>query len=132
MKKGGRRLRLTAKAALLPALPATFTTCASCGWLAAADNSAKVPPKLDDDKATREEAIEALRCCASSWKKAAGRVPKFKPDVLAFVGYLIAHDSHHRGQMATLARQIGAPLPGKAYFGLSEWGTLWKETAPSP
>ena len=108
-------------------------------WLAAADKSAKVPAKLDDDNITREEAMEALTKSAALLRKLlekgledpAGRVPNFKPDVVAFVGYLIAHDSHHRGQMAMLARQIGAPLPSKASFGLWEWGTLWKETGLS-
>jgi uncharacterized damage-inducible protein DinB len=104
-------------------------------WLAAADKSAKVPAKLDDDKATREEAMEALGKSAALVRKllekglddAAGRVPNFKPDVVAFVGYLVAHDAHHRGQISMLARQINAPLPSKASFGLWEWGTLWKE-----
>jgi len=41
-------------------------------------------------------------------------VPNFKPDVVAFVGYLIAHDSHHRGQISMLARQVGHPLPGQS------------------
>jgi uncharacterized damage-inducible protein DinB len=105
-------------------------------WLAAADKSGKVPAKLEDDKATREEAMQALSKSAALLRKLlekglehpAGRVPNFKPDVVAFVGYLIAHDSHHRGQMAMLARQIGAPLPSKASFGIWEWGTLWKES----
>ena len=104
-------------------------------WLAAADKSGKVPAKLDDDKVTREEVMEALGKSAALVRKLlekgladpAGRVPNFKPDVVAFVGYLVAHDSHHRGQMAMLARQNGAPLPSKASFGLWEWGTLWKE-----
>jgi uncharacterized damage-inducible protein DinB len=57
----------------------------------------------------------------------AGKVPNFKPDVVAFAGYLIAHDSHHRGQTSRLARQMGVPVPSKISFGLWEWRTLWKE-----
>lgn len=108
-------------------------------WLAAADKSGQVPAKLDDGKATREDVREALAKSAMLVRQLlekgladpAGRVPNFKPDVVAFVGYLIAHDSHHRGQMAMLARQIGAPLPSHASFGLWEWGTLWRETGLS-
>jgi len=36
--------------------------------------------------------------------------------------YLIAHDAHHRGQIAMLARQTGQPIPQKAMFGMWEWG----------
>jgi hypothetical protein len=46
--------------------------------------------------------------------------------VVAFVGYLIAHDSHHRGQIAMLARQVGHPLPAKVGCGLWERGALWR------
>jgi uncharacterized damage-inducible protein DinB len=52
-----------------------------------------------------------------------GRIRSFRPDVAGFVGYLIAHDAHHRGQIAMLARQVGYPLPQKAMFGMWEWGS---------
>ena len=42
-------------------------------------------------------------------------------------GYLISHDAHHRGQISTLARQVGHPLPKQATFGMWEWGSRWKE-----
>ena len=37
-----------------------------------------------------------------------GRVKGFRPDVAGFLGYLIAHDAHHRGQITMLARQTRA------------------------
>lgn len=103
-------------------------------WLAAAAKGAKLPPKLDGEKATPEEVSEALTSSAAAIQKLlekgladpAGRVPNFKPDVIAFAGYLIAHDAHHRGQIAMLARQAGHPVPAKISFGLWEWGTLAK------
>jgi len=36
-------------------------------------------------------------------------------------------DSHHRGQIYMLARQLGHPVPAETGFGLWEWGTLWRE-----
>jgi uncharacterized damage-inducible protein DinB len=39
-----------------------------------------------------------------------GRVKSFKPHVTALVGYLISHESHHRGQAAMAFRIAGAPL----------------------
>jgi uncharacterized damage-inducible protein DinB len=103
-------------------------------WLSAADKSAKIPAKLEPDKATREQVQAALKASAIAMEKLlakaledpSGKVPNFKPDVVSFVGYLIAHDSHHRGQIAMMARQVGHPIPAKAGFGLWEWGTLWK------
>jgi uncharacterized damage-inducible protein DinB len=104
-------------------------------WLSAADKKGKHPAKLDPDKATRAQVQSALKASASSihalLEKAlsdpSGKVPNFKPDVVAFVGYLVAHDSHHRGQIAMLAHQVGHPLPAKTGFGLCEWGSLWRE-----
>jgi len=104
-------------------------------WLAAADKTAKLPPKIDDEKASREAVSQALRSSAAAITKLlekgledpAGKVPNFRPDVVAFLGYLIAHDAHHRGQIGMLARQLGHAIPAKAGFGLWEWGTLWKE-----
>jgi uncharacterized damage-inducible protein DinB len=104
-------------------------------WLAAADKSAKLPAKLDDEKVSQRDVMEALTISAADLRELirkgldddAGKVPNFKPDVIAFVGYLIAHDSHHRGQIGMLARQVGHPIPPKVSFGLWEWGTLWKE-----
>jgi len=104
-------------------------------WLSAADKGAKPPAKLDPDKATRAEVQAGLKASAGGihtlLEKAlddpAGKVAHFKPNVVAFVGYLIAHDSHYRGQMAMLARQVGHALPPQTGFALWEWSTLWRE-----
>lgn len=104
-------------------------------WLSAADKSGNHPAKFDTDKATRSQVQAALKASAGAihalLAKAlddpAGKVPHFKPDVVAFVGYLISHDSHHRGQIAMLARQVGHPVPTKTGFGLWEWGSLWRD-----
>jgi uncharacterized damage-inducible protein DinB len=51
-----------------------------------------------------------------------GKVKGFKPHVGAFLGYLISHESHHRGQIALSLKQAGKPLDKKISFGLWEWG----------
>lgn len=70
-----------------------------------------------------ESSREALHKLCSRALETDGRIKGFRPDVAGFVGYLIAHDAHHRGQIAMLARQVGHPLPQKAMFGMWEWGS---------
>jgi uncharacterized damage-inducible protein DinB len=99
-----------------------------CMWLKAA-GAADLPQALDKETVTIPEAIAGLRATADALRAliatslATGvRVKNFKPDTTAFIGYLVAHDSHHRGQIAMLARQTGFPLPKAANYGLWEWG----------
>ena len=65
------------------------------------------------------QAIESLVGKASA---AGGKVKGFKPHVVAFVGYLISHESHHRGQMGWTLKAAGKPLDQKTAYGLWEWG----------
>lgn len=96
-------------------------------WLKAVKG--KLPPQLDRHTVTSAQAGKALdqsraalREVLQSSLSGDGRIKGFRPDVAGFFGYLIAHDAHHRGQIAMLARQVGHPLPQKATFGMWEWG----------
>jgi uncharacterized damage-inducible protein DinB len=51
-----------------------------------------------------------------------GKVKGFKPHAAAFLGYLISHESHHRGQIGWALKSSGHPLDRKVAFGLWEWG----------
>ena len=51
-----------------------------------------------------------------------GRIKGFKPHVVAFLGYLISHESHHRGQIGWSLKFSGHPLDKRTAFGLWEWG----------
>ena len=52
-----------------------------------------------------------------------GRVKNFKPHVTAFLGYLTAHEAHHRSQIIIALKQSGHQLDKKALYGIWEWGT---------
>ena len=54
--------------------------------------------------------------------EADGKIKGFKPHAAAFLGYLISHESHHRGQIALTLKQAGKPLDKKIGYGMWEWG----------
>jgi uncharacterized damage-inducible protein DinB len=51
-----------------------------------------------------------------------GKIKGFKPHAVAFIGYLISHESHHRGQIGWTLKSSGHPLDQKTSYGLWEWG----------
>jgi len=91
-------------------------------WLKVINKDGAIPEQLDRHTVTPGEAIAAL---AESGQHIArviaaalatdGRVKYFKPDVAGFIGYVISHDAHHRGQISMLARQAGYPIPQKLH-----------------
>jgi uncharacterized damage-inducible protein DinB len=96
-------------------------------WLKA--TKGKIPEQLDRFTVTPAQARKALEASRAALHEVlqaslAGdcRVKGFRPDVVGFFGYLIAHDAHHRGQITMLARQAGHAIPQKATFGMWEWG----------
>ncbi len=77
------------------------------------------------DKKALAAALEASgQAIATLLRKAlaAGKVKGFKPHPAAFLGYLIAHESHHRGQIGWTLKGTGQPLDQKTAYGLWEWG----------
>ena len=98
-------------------------------WLKAA-KAEEIPAQLDRATVTPTQALRgfensryALSLVISRALNGDGKIRNFRPDVAGFIGYLIAHDAHHRGQITMLARQVGHPLPQKAMFGMWEWGS---------
>jgi uncharacterized damage-inducible protein DinB len=99
-------------------------------WLKAAGAAPSAVDKLEPEAAhtvasltkaldASSEAIEALLTTALD---NGGKVKGFKPHVHAFVGYLVSHESHHRGQAVLALKASGAPLDKKTAYGLWEWG----------
>ena len=99
-------------------------------WLkAAAADLLEGLSKVEGDKgekAALESALKASgRAMATLIEKSqasGGKVKGFKPHVVAFVGYLISHESHHRGQIGWTLKSTGHPLDQKTAYGLWEWG----------
>jgi uncharacterized damage-inducible protein DinB len=102
-------------------------------WLKASAKGSKIPDQLDRACVTRTQAANAfgqshiaLAAIIDAALRSDGRIKGFRPDVIGFFGYLVAHDAHHRGQICMLARQVGHPLPQKVVFGMWEWGSRGK------
>lgn len=68
------------------------------------------------------ESGKAIGALLTQSLEAGGKVKGFKPHAAAFLGYLISHESHHRGQIALTLKQAGKPLDKKIGYGIWEWG----------
>ncbi len=101
-------------------------------WLQAAapelmQGMTKIAKESADDKALIKKSLhESSQSIAALLDKsiaAGGRVKGFKPHVTAFLGYLISHESYHRGEIGIILNQSGNPLDKKTSYGMWEWGT---------
>jgi uncharacterized damage-inducible protein DinB len=85
--------------------------------------------KIEKENITKENLVAQLiksGCAISKMIERAleeGKLKGFKPHPTAFLGYIISHESHHRGQIVLCLKQSGHPVDKKILFGLWEWGT---------
>jgi uncharacterized damage-inducible protein DinB len=69
-----------------------------------------------------KESGQAIEALLKKSIDTGGKIKGFKPHVTAFLGYIIAHESHHRGQIALSLKQSGHTLDKKIAYGIWEWG----------
>jgi uncharacterized damage-inducible protein DinB len=69
-----------------------------------------------------KESGKAMEALLKTSLENGGRIKGFKPHITAFLGYVLAHESHHRGQIALSLKQSGHTLEKKVSYGMWEWG----------
>ena len=100
-------------------------------WLKSAapdlmEGVAKLETKIAGSRAELRTALEASGRAVEELLRrgvvAGGKIKGFKPHATAFLGYLISHESHHRGQVGWTLKNTGHPLDQKTAYGIWEWG----------
>lgn len=86
--------------------------------------------KFESDSATTKKKLSAaltksskavIALLQAGFEK--GSIKGFKPHPAAFLGYLLSHESHHRGQIILSLKQSGHMIDQKVQYGIWEWGS---------
>ena len=96
---------------------------------------ASAPELLESQKKLDKEQIMTTSLLMKEFQKSAnaitrllemglasGRIKGFKPHPQAFLGYMISHESHHRGQIIITLKENNHLPDKKVLYGLWEWG----------
>lgn len=101
-------------------------------WLQAcapelAEGLAKLPKEPRPTKGQLKQALKQSAEALSAFLEqceARDRVPNWSGSVASFVGYVIAHEAHHRALAIVALRIAGVKLPSEVLHGMWEWGKL--------
>ena len=108
----------------------------NCGlrYLERTDPDVGVPAELDRARVTPAQAARALGAKRKAVLRIVGaaivegrRIVGFPHGAPGYLLYYMLHDSHHRGQIVMLARQLGSPISTKTMSGMWQWGAREKE-----
>jgi uncharacterized damage-inducible protein DinB len=72
-------------------------------------------------KALEDSETGIAELLAGSCDNNGGKVRGFRKGIIPLLGYFIAHEAHHRGNMLLTLKQSGEKIPDKVKWGLWEW-----------
>jgi len=90
-----------------------------------AGNAKSFPRGAQPTKAELKRALKAsddLVVAFLAQSEAASKVPQWNGGPASFLGYLVAHEAHHRGLAMVAMRLSGRKLPQELVYGLWQWG----------
>ena len=95
------------------------------------NRDAKLPHFAKGESPAKKQLAAALDASAKgiettireSWAND-GKVTGFKRGLIPLIGYLIAHESHHRGSILLTLKQTGHKLSDELRWGLWDWNKL--------
>jgi uncharacterized damage-inducible protein DinB len=99
-------------------------------WLTYADRSvvgkAKIFPRgAQPTKTQLKKALTSTEKIVTRFlekSEDAGKVKNWNGPPATFLGYLVAHEAHHRGLALAAVRLSGHKLPKEVVYGLWDWG----------
>ena len=114
------------------------------GWIRTlgSEHGIRPPARVDRRRVTKAQLLAALKKSAKGMEDVlrlgianGGRVPPSKRyvwrnlplDVGHVLSYFVAHEGHHRGQLALVTRQTGHRLPRKVTNFLWQWSTMVRQ-----
>lgn len=118
-------------------IAALFAHLHNCGlrYLERTDPHAGVPDELDRARVTPAQAARALGAKRKAVLRVVGdamaegrRIVGFPHGASGYLLYYMLHDSHHRGQIVMLARQLGHPVSQVTMSGMWQWSARAGET----
>jgi uncharacterized damage-inducible protein DinB len=102
-----------------------------CAWLRKADIPNGITTFGKGEKPARPKLQKALDESADAVERLirrafadGGRVGGFKRSIVSLLGYLIAHESHHRGSILLTAKKAGFSLSEDLKWGIWAWDRI--------
>jgi uncharacterized damage-inducible protein DinB len=88
----------------------------------------KIDAELPINKQLLKTRIEESGLAYAKWINESlsnkGEINGFKKGVIPFVGFMIAHEAHHRGNIILTLKQNGKKLPHDIEYGIWDWDSI--------